>query len=81
MVNNLRTSKIFLWLVKLFDLFIFLWLGQGGGKRTNERPGTDHVIPGPMIGLKKLHFWFKHLDIQTDGHGNSMTKSAQWPIQ
>ena len=24
-----------------------------GGGLTNERPGTDHVISGPMRGLKK----------------------------
>ena len=30
--------------------------GGGGQERTNERPGTDHVISGPMRGLeKKLH--------------------------
>ena len=28
--------------------------GEGiGVGRTNERPGTDHVISGPMRGLKK----------------------------
>ena len=31
------------------------WGGRGGGM-TNERPGSDHVIWGPMRGLKK---WFK----------------------
>jgi hypothetical protein len=25
------------------------------GGRTNERPGTDHVILGPMRGLEKKH--------------------------
>ena len=26
---------------------------KGGGMLTNERPQTDHVIRGPMRGLKK----------------------------
>ena len=30
--------------------------------------GTDHVISGPMRGLKKY----------TDGHGVSITELAQW---
>ena len=47
---------------------------------TNERPGTDHVISGPMRGLKKPAFdgANKLTDTQTDGHGDSMTESAQW---
>ena len=28
-------------------------MGGGGGGLTNERPRTDHVITGPMRGLKK----------------------------
>ena len=55
--------------------------GRGGGKeeggRTNERPGTDHVISGP----KKMHPMAqtdRHPDRQTDGHGDSTTESAQW---
>ena len=30
-----------------------IWFGGEGGGETNERPGTDHVISGPMIGLEK----------------------------
>ena len=43
-------------------------------------PGTDHGISGPIRGLKKLHPMAqtdRHTDIQTDGHGYSMTNSAQ----
>ena len=41
--------------------------------------GTDHVISGPMRGLKKNRVrWRKHTDRHTDGHGDSMTESAQW---
>ena len=29
-------------------------MGLGGGGLTNERPQTDHVITGPMRGLKKI---------------------------
>ena len=43
--------------------------------RTNERPGTDHVISVPMRGIKKCTFC---ANVQTDGHGNSMAESAQW---
>ena len=35
--------------------------------------GTDHVISGPIRGLKKLHPM-----AQTDRHGNSMIEAAQW---
>ena len=50
----------------------------GWGGRTNERPGTDHAISGLMRGLgNKLHP-MALTDRQTDGHGNSMTKSAKW---
>ena len=46
----------------------------GAGGLTNERPGTDHVITGPMRGLKKnCTRWRTH----TDGHGDFMTNSAQ----
>ena len=47
---------------------------------TNERPGTVHVMPGPMRGLKKTASYGadKQTQRQTDGHGNSMTESAQW---
>ena len=47
---------------------------EGGEGLTNERPGPDHVISGPMKGLeKKLHPM-----AQTSQHGDSMTNSAQW---
>ena len=36
-----------------------------GGGRTNERPGTDNVISGPMRGLIKLHP-LAQTDKQTD---------------
>ena len=52
-----------------------------GGGLTNERPGTDHVISGPMRGLKKHCIrWRRHTNkhTHTDGHCNSMTESAQW---
>ena len=39
--------------------------------------GTDHVISGPMRGLKNLHP-MAHTNRQTSGHCNSMTESAQW---
>ena len=49
------------------------------GGRTNERPGTDHVISGPMRGLgKNCTRWRRQTDTQTQGHGDSMTNSAQW---
>ena len=44
---------------------------------TNERPGTDHVISGPIRGLKKLHPMAQN-HRQTDRHGNTMSESAQW---
>ena len=43
--------------------------------------GTDHVISGPMRGLKKLHLMAqttRETDRQTSGHRDSMTESAQW---
>ena len=59
-------------------------MGVGGGEwgrergRTNERPGADHVISGPMRGLEKnCTRWHKHTNRQTSGHGDSMTESAQ----
>ena len=39
--------------------------------------GTDHVISGPMRGLKILH-QMAHTHRQTDGHCDSKTESAQW---
>ena len=49
-------------------------LVRGGG--ANERPRTDHVTSGPMRALKKLHPMSQN-HTQTDGHGDSMTESAQ----
>ena len=40
--------------------------------------GTDHVISGPMRGLKKWIQWRKQTDKQAEGHGDSMTELAQW---
>ena len=41
--------------------------------------GTNHEISGPITGLeeKKLHP-MAQTDKHTDGHGNSMTESANW---
>ena len=50
----------------------FFW--GGGGGRTNERPGTDHVTSGQMRALKKNCTRWRR---QTDGHGDSMTEMAQ----
>ena len=38
--------------------------------------GTDHVISGPMRGLKNTAS--NGADRQTSGHRNSMTESTQW---
>ena len=59
------------------------FVGGGGRGLTNERPGTDHVISGPMRGLEKnCTQWRRktnrHTDTQTHGHGDSMTESAKW---
>ena len=43
---------------------------------TNERPGTDHLILGPIRGLKKTAS--DDADTQTDGHCDSKTESDQW---
>ena len=52
---------------------------EGGEGWTNERPGTDHVISGPMRGLEKNSIrWRRQNHRQTDGHRDSMTESAQW---
>ena len=48
---------------------------------TNEGSGTDHVISGPMRGLKKMHPMAqtnKLTNTHTDGHRDYMTESAQW---
>ena len=55
--------------------------GTGGGReggRTNERPETDHVTSGPLRGLKHCTQWRNQTDRLPDGHGDSMTESAQW---
>ena len=60
-----------------------IFLGGREGGKTNERPGTDLVISGPMRGLEKnCTHWRKQTDRQTDthtsGYDNSMTESSQW---
>ena len=41
--------------------------------------GSGHVTCGPMGGLQKnCTQWHKQTNKQTDGHGDSMTESAQW---
>ena len=55
-------------------VFLFYFFVGGG---TNERLRTEHVISGPMRGLKKLNL-MAQTHKQTDGHGDSMTESAQW---
>ena len=59
---------------QVFELPSF-WEGERAGGRTNaiRDMGTDHVISGPMGGLKKLH----QTDRTTDGHGGSMTKKTK----
>ena len=56
--------------------------GSGGRERgsTNKRPRTDHVISGPMRGLKKTapNGADRQTHRQTPRHGNFMTESAQW---
>ena len=55
--------------------------GAGGGReqgRTDEMPGTDHVISGPIRSLKKKLLPMAQTDIQTERHGDSMTESPQW---
>ena len=52
--------------------------GWGLEGSTNERPGTDHVILGPMRGLEKnFTRWHGQTHRHTEGHGDSMTNSAQ----
>ena len=48
------------------------------GGRTNERPGTEHVISWPMRGLKKTAPDGADRHKDRHGHGNSITESAQW---
>ena len=42
--------------------------------------GTDNVISRPMRDVKKTapNGANRQTDKQTDGHGNSLTKSTQW---
>ena len=77
----------------LFSYFFFLvgggekrrgkkW-GEGfkkmGSGRTNERPGTDHVISRPMRGVKKnCTRWRQTTEPNPDGLGDSMTELAHW---
>ena len=50
-----------------------------GGWMTNERPGTDHVMSGPMRGLQKnCTRWRGTTEPHPDRHGDFMTESAQW---
>ena len=52
--------------------------GWGLEGSTNERPGTDHVILGPMRGLEKnFTRWHGQTHRHTEGHAGSMTNSAQ----
>ena len=48
------------------------------GGRINERPGTDHVVSGPMRGLKKTAP--DGADTHIHGHANTMTESARWGL-
>ena len=54
---------------------------ERGGGTTNEWPGTDHVMSGPVRGLTKMHLMAHtntHTHTHTHGHGDSMTESAKW---
>ena len=55
--------------------------GEGGGGLTNERPGSDHVIWGPMRSLHKINLnWrrtFIHTYIHTYAHGDLQTNLAE----
>ena len=56
------------------------WAGSMCGAQVlaGWRPQTDHVISGPMRGLKKnCTQWRRHKDIQIDGQGDSMSNLAQ----
>ena len=60
----------------IFQVSKFPSFQRREGGRTNDRPGTDHVISGPMRGLEKN--CTDGADRHTHGHGHSMTNSAQW---
>ena len=52
-------------------------MGRGA---TNERPGTDHVISGPMRGLEKnpaADGTDRQTHTHSDRHGDSMTESEK----
>ena len=69
-----RESIFFLFLFVCSELPSF----QEGRERGPMRGlGTDHVISGPMKGIKKKTA-SDGANRQTDGHGHSMTESAQW---
>ena len=52
---------------------------SGGGRGTNETPGTDYGSSGPMRGLEQnCTRWDKQTYRHTSGHEDSMTESAQW---
>ena len=51
--------------------------GEGGGGLTNEKPGTYHVIWGPMRGLKINYMIRGHINISTN---IAMKESAKWSI-
>ena len=66
-----------------FPFILIILIFFVGGGLTNERPGTDHVISGPMKGFEKNCIrWrkqtHKQTDRHTDGHRDSMTELAQW---
>ena len=59
-------------------LFNILGSNREPDPYSNERPGTDHVISGPMRGLEKnCTRWRRQTNIHPQGHGDSMTNSAQ----
>ena len=58
--------------------FTFKYHNSNGYESYNERPGTDHVISGPMRGLdKKCIRWRRQTNRQTYGHHNSMTEALE----
>ena len=68
--------------IKYNGILCFFKKWRGGGKgeggepwRTNERPGTDHVISGPMRGLEKTATdgANRHPEIHTDKYTNMAT--------
>ena len=68
-------GPIQIWRSCVIFLFCFFKIGfgkkkYGGGGLTNERPGSDHVIWGPMRGLEKNCTWWRkqtqrHTDMET----------------